>query len=182
MLKLKKWCAVALATVMVAGALGGCQKSSADSQAKGGPADSGKETSAGTQAGASGETKGAGDGGSAAAGGETKGDAANAAGADNSAAAGADTNTGSGQQGDKKAPEDYVGEIEIWSWSESEVQTLAENFNAVYPNVKIKYVPIDNGHVTMKLQTAAASGGNFPDVAYVELNTRGQLLAMRYMA
>lgn len=178
MLKLKKWCAVALATVMVAGALGGCQKSSADSQGKGGPADSGKETSAGTQAGASGETKGAGDTGSAAAGGETKGDAANAAGADNSAASGADTNGGSGQQADKKAPEDYVGEIEIWSWSESEVQTLAENFNAVYPNVKIKYVPIDNGDVTMKLQTAAASGGNFPDVAYVELNTRGQLLAM----
>lgn len=79
---------------------------------------------------------------------------------------------------EKKAPEEYEGEIEIWSWSESEVQTLAENFNAVYPNVKIKYVPIDNGDVTMKLQTAAASGGDFPDIAYVELNTRGQLLSM----
>jgi len=78
----------------------------------------------------------------------------------------------------EKAPEDYEGEIEIWSWSEAEVQTLAENFNAVYPNVKIKYVPIDNGNVTLKLQTTAASGGDFPDVAYMELNTRGQLLAM----
>lgn len=140
MLKLKKWCAVALAVVMVAGALGGCQKSGGGDAPKDNGADS-KKTAAGDTADS-------------------------------------DPDADRGQPTDDKAPEDYVGEIEIWSWSESEVQTLAENFNAVYPNVKIKYVPIDNGDVTMKLQTAAASGGNFPDVAYVELNTRGQLLAM----
>lgn len=78
----------------------------------------------------------------------------------------------------QKSPEEYEGEIEIWSWSESEVKTLAENFNEVYPNVKIKYVPVDNGDVTLKLQTAAASGGDFPDIAYVELNTRGKIFAM----
>ncbi len=107
---------------------------------------------------------------------ETGGETQENTSGDTSGDTGGDSDAGSASK--EKAPEDYKGEIEIWSWSESEVQTLAENFNAVYPNVKIKYVPIDNGDVTLKLQTTAASGGKFPDVAYVELNTRGQLLAM----
>lgn len=146
MLKLKKWCAIGLATTMMISMLGGCQKNT------GGQSGGGDTSGKGTEQTAS---------------------VGNAQTSDSQTMKDGDSGST-----DAKAPEDYVGEIEIWSWSESEVQTLAENFNAVYPNVKIKYVPIDNGDVTMKLQTAAASGGNFPDVAYVELNTRGMLLSM----
>ena len=73
---------------------------------------------------------------------------------------------------------DLEGEIVIWSWSEGEVKLLAENFNKVYPNVKVKYVPIDNGDVTAKLQAAAVSGGDFPDIAYQEVLSRGKLFSM----
>lgn len=73
---------------------------------------------------------------------------------------------------------DLSGELEIWSWSESEIETLSENFNKVYPNVTLKYVPVENGDVTLKLQVAAASDGNLPDLAYMEVMTRGKLFAM----
>lgn len=73
---------------------------------------------------------------------------------------------------------DLSGEIEIWSWSESEIKTLDENFRAIHPNVKLKYIPVDNGDVNVKLQVAAASDGDFPDIAYQEVMTRGKILSM----
>lgn len=92
-------------------------------------------------------------------------------------------NTSDGKASDpevftEKSPEEYSGEFEVWTWNEGEMKTIAAEFNKVYPNVKIKIVPVDNGDVNFKLQSTAASGGNFPDIAYVALNTRGQLLDM----
>lgn len=95
-----------------------------------------------------------------------------------SQAASAETSATQTDVASAKKPEDFKGEIEVWSWSESEVKTLGENFSAVYPNVKLKYVPVDNGDVNVKLQAAAASNGHFPDIAYQEASTRGKIFSM----
>lgn len=70
------------------------------------------------------------------------------------------------------------GDLIIWSWSESEVEIYAKNFQTVHPDANLVYVPIDNGDVTMKLQVAAASGSEMPDIAFQEVPTRGVLYAM----
>lgn len=83
-----------------------------------------------------------------------------------------DISTGAGEEAA------ITGDLIIWSWSESEVKIYADNIKEKYPDLNLVYVPIDNGDVTMKLQVAAASGSEMPDIAYQEVGTRGALLAM----
>ena len=100
------------------------------------------------------------------------GDTSNASSAQpNSSQDGADQQNGG-------EPEELSGEIVIWSWDEGEVEAMNQNFQTAYPGVTLKYVPVDNGNVTVKLQIAAASDGEFPDIAYQEISTRGRIFAM----
>jgi multiple sugar transport system substrate-binding protein len=70
------------------------------------------------------------------------------------------------------------GEIVFWSWSESETKGLAERFNAVYPDIKIKFVPVDSSNFVTKFQMALMSHSELPDVALLEMDLRGPMFAL----
>lgn len=70
------------------------------------------------------------------------------------------------------------GKLTILTWSESECQIYAESFNKVYPDIEVEIVLADNGDVYSKLVSIASAGEQMPDLAYVEMNTRGQQLAL----
>jgi multiple sugar transport system substrate-binding protein len=67
------------------------------------------------------------------------------------------------------------GEITEWVWGDYE-QKGASEFNNYYPNIKVNYVVIPSSNYTQKLQTTAASGGDMPDVANLEMTPRGMLV------
>ncbi|MDO4337070.1 MAG: extracellular solute-binding protein [Eubacteriales bacterium] len=68
--------------------------------------------------------------------------------------------------------------ISILTWSESECQIYAESFNKIYPDIEVEIILADNGDVYSKLVSMASAGEQMPDLAYVEMNTRGQHLAL----
>lgn len=70
------------------------------------------------------------------------------------------------------------GKLSILTWSESECQIYAESFNKVYPDIEVEIILADNGDVYSKLVSMASTGEQMPDLAYVEMNTRGQHLAL----
>jgi multiple sugar transport system substrate-binding protein len=70
------------------------------------------------------------------------------------------------------------GEIVIWAWSESEITGLAERFNETYPNIKVRFVPVESSGYLMKFQTALMAGSELPDVALQEIGVRGPLYAL----
>jgi multiple sugar transport system substrate-binding protein len=76
------------------------------------------------------------------------------------------------------ANEDETGEIVFWSWSESETKGLAERFNKAYPNITIKFVPVDSSSFVTKFQTALITKSELPDVCLQEVDTRGSLFAL----
>ena len=69
-------------------------------------------------------------------------------------------------------------ELTILTWSENECEIYAESFNKVYPDIHVNIVLADNGDVYGKLVAMATAGEQMPDLAYVEMNTRGQHLAL----
>lgn len=69
-------------------------------------------------------------------------------------------------------------ELTILTWSENECEIYAESFNKVYPDIHVNIVLADNGDVYGKLVAMASAGEQMPDLAYVEMNTRGQHLAL----
>jgi multiple sugar transport system substrate-binding protein len=76
------------------------------------------------------------------------------------------------------ANEDFKGELIFWSWTESETNGLAERFNKVYPNIKIKFVPVDSENFVSKLQTSLITNGEVPDVCLQEVDARGAMFAL----
>lgn len=70
------------------------------------------------------------------------------------------------------------GEIVVWAWSESEINGLAEKFNQVYPNIKVKFVPVDSSQYLSKFQNALVTGGEVPDVILQEIGDRGAMFAL----
>jgi len=76
------------------------------------------------------------------------------------------------------APGEKSGEIVIWAWSESEINGLAEKFNEVYPNIKIKFVAVESDLYLSKLQSALVTGGELPDVTLQEIGERGAMYAL----
>lgn len=78
-------------------------------------------------------------------------------------------------QGD---PASAGGKLSILTWSESECETYAASFNKVYPDIEVEIILADNGDVYSKLVSMATAGEQMPDIAYVEMNTRGQHLAL----
>ncbi len=89
-----------------------------------------------------------------------------------------ESDTGDAAAEDSADGEEPSGKLSILTWSESECQIYAESFNKVYPDIEVEIILADNGDVYSKLVSLASSGGEMPDLAYVEMNTRGQHLAL----
>lgn len=70
------------------------------------------------------------------------------------------------------------GEIVIWAWSESEINGLAEKFNETYPDIKLKFVPVESNGYLAKLQNALVTGSEVPDVTLQEVGARGAMYAL----
>lgn len=90
---------------------------------------------------------------------------------------------GGGDTGTEKEPEEkedllpastldpnMSGEITFWTFLDDKEKSakLQEDFNKVYPNIKLKTVYVPFGDLHDKLQTTLAAGKGAPDVALVE--------------
>jgi len=82
----------------------------------------------------------------------------------------------SGAEGEKD-PKDYKGEITLWAWGDYE-KNLIPYFNKDYPNIKVNVVVVPNSDYGKKLQATIASKGDMPDVALLEISSRGQLMSL----
>ncbi|MGV8979752.1 ABC transporter substrate-binding protein [Clostridium sp.] len=72
-----------------------------------------------------------------------------------------------------KAPADYKGTINVWSFTdELKSSKFIEEFNKVYPNLKIKLtvIPMDNNAYSTKLSSVLSSGSGAPDVYTSEVS------------
>ena len=83
----------------------------------------------------------------------------------------------------EKKKEDYKGEIVIWNWQNQDDFTgkVIPDFNKVYPNIKVKSVPVENREYFNKISTAVAAGSDLPDVVLGELNFRGTIFEMGFL-
>lgn len=90
---------------------------------------------------------------------------------------------GGGDTGTEKEPEEkedllpastldpnMSGEVTFWTFLDDKEKSakLQEDFNKVYPNIKLKTVYVPFGDLHDKLQTTLAAGKGAPDVALVE--------------
>ncbi len=66
------------------------------------------------------------------------------------------------------------GEITQWVWGDYEKKG-AVDFNKYFPDIKVNYVMVPQNDYFKKLQTTAASNGEMPDVANLEMTARGSL-------
>lgn len=69
-------------------------------------------------------------------------------------------------------------EITIWCWDTSD---NGKNMNAGFTEatgIKVNMVAVESKDMTQKLQTTLASGGEMPDVAWLEATFRGKLLSL----
>ncbi|MDF2989038.1 MAG: sugar transporter substrate-binding protein, partial [Eubacterium sp.] len=60
------------------------------------------------------------------------------------------------------------GEITQWVWGDYEKKG-AVDFNKSFPDIKVNYVMVPQNDYFKKLQTTAASNGEMPDVANLEM-------------
>lgn len=69
-------------------------------------------------------------------------------------------------------------EITIWCWDTSE---NGKKMNAGFTEatgIKVNMVAVESKDMTQKLQTTLASGGEMPDIAWLEVTFRGKLLSL----
>ena len=62
---------------------------------------------------------------------------------------------------------DLEGEINFWSWDDMFVEVI-EEFNEVYPNIKVNLTNFEIGELHDTLQTTINAGSGAPDVSHVE--------------
>lgn len=83
--------------------------------------------------------------------------------------------------GEQNAPEtkaqNLKGEVTMWAWADMWNKVFAE-FNKVYPDIKVNYVPVDGNDYFKKLTTAISAGSDLPDIGWLEMNWRGKLISM----
>lgn len=76
---------------------------------------------------------------------------------------------------DKKL-EDYSGTVTMWGWDEAAIKKTTPDFNKVFPNIKIEFIPIASSQDYLKkFQTSAAAGMELPDIGWQERYIRGRL-------
>lgn len=79
----------------------------------------------------------------------------------------------------EKKPEDYKGEITVWTWWKPYFDESIADFNKTYPNVKVNLTVMGWGDYVTKFETAKASGGTLPDVAMAESYWWGRFLSYK---
>jgi multiple sugar transport system substrate-binding protein len=79
----------------------------------------------------------------------------------------------------EKKPEDYKGEITVWTWNNDYFKERVADFNATYPNVKVNLTFMGWGDYLTKFETTKASGGGLPDVALAESYWWGKMLSYK---
>jgi multiple sugar transport system substrate-binding protein len=79
----------------------------------------------------------------------------------------------------EKKPEDYKGEITVWTWWKPYFDESIADFNKTYPNVKVNLTVMGWGDYVTKFETAKASGGALPDVAMAESYWWGRFLSYK---
>lgn len=89
-------------------------------------------------------------------------------------------NEKSGESGAKEESKSEEGdrEITIWCWDTSD---NGKKMNAGFTEatgIKVNMVAVESKDMTQKLQTTLASGGEMPDVAWLEATYRGKLLSL----
>jgi multiple sugar transport system substrate-binding protein len=60
------------------------------------------------------------------------------------------------------APEDYKGDVVVWTWEESNARY--DELKKVFPNINVIVVPTAYADMMKKVQTTVASGGDVPDI------------------
>lgn len=96
-----------------------------------------------------------------------------------SAEGSADNASPSNSAAAEKSPEDYKGEITVWTWWKPYFDESIADFNKVYPNVKVNLTVMGWGDYVTKFETARASGGALPDVAMAESYWWGRFLSYK---
>jgi len=96
-----------------------------------------------------------------------------------SASAPTATTSGSNEEASPRNPEDYKGEITVWTWYREYYDKRIADFNSVYPNVKVNLVLLNWGDYLSKFETVKASGGPLPDIALAESYWWGKMLNMK---
>jgi maltose-binding protein MalE len=81
---------------------------------------------------------------------------------------------------ENKSPEDYKGEIVFWHFNSSEGPKIAEAFNKLYPNIKVKTTIVSDrdSQYQNKLTAAIRAGVGVPDVFAAESAFAKRLVEM----
>ena len=67
------------------------------------------------------------------------------------------------------------GKISLWGWEDSAFAEAIKLFNEQYPDVEVVYTPVSSSEYVQKIQMAIVSGTELPDVACLEIDSRGKL-------
>jgi len=72
-------------------------------------------------------------------------------------------------------PEEYVGTVTLWHWDAKSVEVCLEDFNKVYPNIKVEVVGAPGDYVD-SLRNSIAGGLELPDMVMMDTTWRGELM------
>lgn len=64
------------------------------------------------------------------------------------------------------------GKVTMWGWDENGIKKVANEFNKVYPGIKIVHTPVGQGDYLKKVQTSVAAGMELPDILWANVNWR----------
>lgn len=83
----------------------------------------------------------------------------------------------------QKDPKEYKGTLNVWSFTdELKKNKFIEEFNKVYPNIKVNLtvIPADNNAYSTKLAAALSAGSGAPDVYTAEVTMVDRFVNMPY--
>lgn len=69
-------------------------------------------------------------------------------------------------------------EITIWCWDTGDTRKQMHDEFTKATGIKVNLVAVESKDMTQKLQTTLASGGEMPDIAWLEATFRGKLLSL----
>lgn len=79
----------------------------------------------------------------------------------------------------EKAPADYTGTVNVWTWEPYENQkAIIDDFNKTYSGVTVEFTTVNSADMPMKIQTALASDSDIPDVVWCEISNRGKMMSL----
>ncbi|GAB2566534.1 ABC transporter substrate-binding protein [Gracilibacillus alcaliphilus] len=93
---------------------------------------------------------------------------------------GSNDNSG-GQNGEAKAPEDFEGELEIWTFF-GDVEKMGAQFEEKYPNVSVNVSVFPGDQYQTKLMNAINSRTDIPDIFDLERGYMGKFINQDFVA